>query len=73
MLVDVRTETTTNTPSDATLVRCSVLPVLNRVERLSALQKKTCFNSSKGGRIQLPTSIAVDTRYRLGFSGKVTC
>jgi hypothetical protein len=63
MLVDVKTETTTNTPWDTTLVPCSVLHVLNRVQRLSALQKKTCFNSSKGGRIQLPTPIVVDTHY----------
>ena len=72
MLVDVRTETTTNTPSDATLVRCSVLPVLNRVERLSALQKKTCFNPSKGGRFgglsQYPP-----IRTTAGVGGKVTC
>lgn len=64
MLVNVKTETKINTPADATLVRCSVLHELNRVERLSALQKKTCFNPSKGGRIQLPISIVVDTHHR---------
>ena len=63
MLVDVKTETTTNTPWDATLVLRSVLRDLNRVQRLSDSQKKTCFNSSKGGRIQLLTPIVVDTHY----------
>ena len=70
MLVDVKTETKTNTPWDATLVPCSVLRDLNRVERLSDSQKKTCFNSSKGGRIPLPSPIVVDTHYLFGSSGK---
>ena len=49
MLVNVKTETKTNTPWDATLVPCSVLRDLNRVQRLSDSQKKTCLNFSKGG------------------------
>jgi hypothetical protein len=61
MLVDVKTETITNTPWDATLVPCSVLCDLNRVQRLSDSQKKTCFNSSKGGRIRSLTPIVIDT------------
>ncbi len=63
MLVDVKTEILINTPMDATPVYCSVLRDLNRVQRLSDSQKKTCFNSSRGGRIQLPTPIAIDTHY----------
>ena len=68
MLVDVKTEIMDvkafgNTPWDATLVPCSVLLDLNREETLSDLQKKTCFNSSKGGRIQLSTPIVADTHY----------
>ena len=61
MFVDVKAEKKINTPWDATLVPRSVLRDLNRVQRLSDSQKKTCFNSSKGGRIQLPTPIIVDT------------
>jgi hypothetical protein len=60
MLVDVKTEIIINTPWDTTLVPRSVLLDLNRVQRLSDLQKKTCFNSSKGGQIQLSTPIVVD-------------
>lgn len=63
MLVAVKTEKKINTPWDATLVPCSVLRDLNRVQRLSDSQKKTCFNFSKGGRIQLPTPIVADTHY----------
>jgi len=51
MLVDVKTEILVNTPMDAIPVRCSVLLDLNRVERLSDSQEKTCFSSSRGGRI----------------------
>jgi len=36
---------------------------LNRVQRLSVAWEKTCFNFSKGGRIQLPTPIVTDTHY----------
>jgi len=70
MLVDVKTETLINTPWDATLVSCSVLRDLNREETLSDSQKKNCFNSSKGGRIQLVTPIAVDTRNSVLAGGK---
>ena len=70
MLVDVKAETTTNTPWDATLVPCSVLRDLNRVQRLSDSQKKTCFNSSKGGRIQLFAPIVVDTHNPVLAGGK---
>lgn len=63
MLVAVKTETLVNIPWDATLVPCSMSRTLNRVQRLSAAREKTCFNFSKGGRIQLPTPIVADTRY----------
>jgi len=69
MLEDVKTEKI-NTPWDATLVPRSVLRDLNREETLSDSQKKTCFNSSKGGRIQLLTPIAVDTHHPVLAGGK---
>jgi hypothetical protein len=70
MLVTVKTETLINTPWDATLVPCSVLRDLNRVQRLSDLQKKTCFNFSKGCRIQPHTPIVVDTHNPVLAGGK---
>ena len=72
MLVAVKTETLINTPWDATLVPRSVLRDLNRVQRLSDSQKKTCFNSSKGGRIPVTTPKAQDTHNLfLSVQGKV--
>jgi len=61
MFVDVKTVILTNIPWSATLAPCSMLRDLNKVQRLSDSQKKTCFNSSKGGRIQLLTPIVIDT------------
>lgn len=69
MLVAVKTEILINTPWNATLVPCSVLRDLNRVQRLSDSQKKTCFNFSKGGRTLTPTPIVSDTHYLFGSSG----
>ena len=61
MFVDVKTKTLINIPWNATSVPRSMLHDLNRVQRLSDLQKKTCLNSSRGGQIQLSTPIIIDT------------
>jgi len=61
MLVAVKTETTTNTAWDTALVPGPVLRDLNREERLSDWQKKSCFNFSKAARMQSPTGIVIDT------------
>ncbi len=46
---------------------------LNRVQRLSVAWEKTCFNFSKGGRIQLPTPIVTDTHYWLTCVRETIC
>lgn len=68
MFVAVKTETTINIPWDAAPVPCSMLHELNRVERLSALQKKTCLNSSRGGRNFTEALTLVDTHHLFGSS-----
>ncbi len=73
LLVDVKTETKINTPWDAASVPRSVLHELNREKTLSALQKKTCFNPSRGGGIPLFTPKTMDTHYLPGQSRDRSC
>ena len=49
MLVNVKTVILTNTRKSATSALSSVLCDLNREETLSDSEKKTCFNSPRGG------------------------
>lgn len=60
MLVDVKTEKRQQTLGCHPSPSLSAVQ-LNRVQRLSVVQEKTCFNSSKGSRIQLLTPIVVGT------------
>ena len=46
---------------------------LNRGQSLSVAWEKTCFNFSKGGRIQLPTRIVTDTHYWLTCARETIC
>ena len=63
MLVNVKTEKRQQTLECHPSSSLSAVQ-LNRVQRLSVAREKTCFNSSRGGRIQLLTPIVADTHYQ---------
>jgi len=69
MLVTVKTEKRQQTEECHPSSLLSAIQ-LNRVQRLSVVWKKTCFNPSKGGRILLPSPIVVDTHYPVLAGGK---
>ncbi len=62
MLVAVKTEKRQQT-NECHLSSLLSAVQLNKVQRLSVVQEKTCFNFSRGGRIQLPTPTVTDTHY----------
>ncbi|NGX44143.1 MAG: hypothetical protein K1060chlam3_00306 [Candidatus Anoxychlamydiales bacterium] len=62
MLVAVKTEKRQQTNECHLSLLLSAMQ-LNKVQRLSFAQEKTCFNFSRGGRIQLSTPIVTDTHY----------
>jgi len=62
MFVNVKTEKIQQTNECHLSLLLSAVQ-LNKVQRLSVAQEKTCFNFSRGGRIQLSTPIVTDTHY----------
>ena len=69
MLVDVKTEKRQQTLECHPSSLLSAVQ-LNRVQRLSVVREKACFNSSKGGRMQSLTPIAIDTHNPVLAGGK---
>ncbi len=71
MLVDVKTEYHTFGCRLSPLL-CGLL--LNRVQRLSAIGAKICFNWSRGRRDSLASLLGFAVmHYRFRFSGEVLC